>query len=138
VNIEQTLTRRGIVNRVTRTALTLARSLNPVPDLFIVELSAILHDLFDKKYNPPSESAGPGNPDSGSETATYRQFLPFFQKVQTEHGVDLISSGRATLIAKVVENVSWTTEAKLRKEDGWGEWHEVRQRESLSDLFDLI
>lgn len=36
---------------------------------------------------------------------------------------DLVESGQANLIAKIVENVSWTTEKKLREAGELGAWH---------------
>ncbi|KAF8728299.1 hypothetical protein AX14_006828 [Amanita brunnescens Koide BX004] len=101
------------VQRVRRTALAIARSLDPYPDLLIVELAAILHDVLDKKYMTPEQLSEP-----------YSFFLPFFQRVKEEHGNDLIDDGRAHQIALIVDNVSWTTEKKLRNAGKWTKWHE--------------
>lgn len=106
------------VERVTRTALSLARSFTHTttpPDLFVVELAAILHDLFDKKYHSSTADDSLNSPIG--------PFLPFFER--THQHIDLISDGRAELIAKIVENVSWTTEKRLRSEGKWGEWHQA-------------
>ncbi|EJD06957.1 uncharacterized protein FOMMEDRAFT_131733 [Fomitiporia mediterranea MF3/22] len=99
------------VQRVRRTALAIANSLDPKPDLLVVELAALLHDVPDKKYVAPELTADP-----------LAFFMPFFTSVQTH--VDLISSGRAKLITKIVENVSWTTEKRLRESGAITEWHE--------------
>ncbi|KAF8843735.1 hypothetical protein BDN67DRAFT_963911 [Paxillus ammoniavirescens] len=101
------------VERVRRTALSLAHSIpERKPDLLVVELAALLHDVLDKKYVSPVEAADP-----------YAYFLPFFQSLATIHELDLISDGRARLIIKIVENVSWTTERKLQENGNIEEWH---------------
>ncbi|KAJ8468182.1 hypothetical protein ONZ51_g9802 [Trametes cubensis] len=90
------------VQRVRKTALQLARTVSESlpedkkPDLLVVELAALLHDLLDKKYVSAEEAADPG--------------------------LDLVEDGRARLIARIVENVSWSTEKKLiaaGKIDDW-------------------
>lgn len=40
-----------------------------------------------------------------------------------EHGVDLISDGRARAITRIVTNVSWSTEKKLREAGLIEDWH---------------
>ncbi|KAF9243425.1 hypothetical protein BU15DRAFT_43095 [Melanogaster broomeanus] len=103
------------VERVRRTALSLAHSLpGREPDLLVVELAALLHDVLDKKYVSPVEAADP-----------YAYFLPFFQSLATDHELDLISDGRARLIVRIVENVSWTTEKKLRETGNIDDWHKT-------------
>lgn len=82
------------------------------PDLLTVELAALLHDVLDKKYVSEEQAADP-----------YGYFLPFFQSMQEQHGVDLISNGRARAIAKIVSNVSWSTEKKLREAGLLEDWH---------------
>ncbi|KXN86053.1 hypothetical protein AN958_10529 [Leucoagaricus sp. SymC.cos] len=103
------------VERVRKTALAIARSLPATPDLFVVELAALLHDVLDKKYVAEMDAADP-----------YAYFLPFFTTIDTANpGLDLIASGRAKLISQVVQNVSWTTEKKLREQGLWSPWHEA-------------
>lgn len=103
------------VQRVRKTALSIARALSAQqPDLLVVELAALLHDVLDKKYVSEAEAADP-----------YGYFLPFFQSLSSEHGLDLISDGRARQVVKVVENVSWTTEKELRSTGKIEEWHRV-------------
>ena len=82
------------------------------PDLLTVELAALLHDVLDKKYVTPEQAADP-----------YAFFLPFFQKWAAESGVDLVQDGRARDIAKIVTNVSWSTEKKLREAGLMEQWH---------------
>ena len=100
-----------------RTALHIARTLPSSaytpPDLLTVELAALLHDVLDKKYVSAAEAADP-----------YAFFLPFFKKLADEHGADLVHDGRARTIARIVDNVSWSTEKRLRAEGRWGEWHQ--------------
>ncbi|KAF8599116.1 hypothetical protein BDV93DRAFT_477803 [Ceratobasidium sp. AG-I] len=99
------------VNRVRRTALALARAQNPEPDLLVVELAALLHDVLDKKYVSAAEAADP-----------HGFFRPFFERVASH--LDLLADGRAHLVVRIVENVSWTTEKKLRAENKLEAWHE--------------
>ncbi|KAF9790864.1 hypothetical protein BJ322DRAFT_1038566 [Thelephora terrestris] len=107
------------VQRVRGTALKLAS--NPSisslsPDLLVIELSALLHDVLDKKYVPESLSSDP-----------LAFFHPLFQELDDQHpSVGLLAEDgrRARLIADIVTNVSWTTEKKLRQEGKWGAWHE--------------
>ncbi|KAF8751725.1 Gmc oxidoreductase [Rhizoctonia solani] len=80
------------VNRVRRTALALAKSQTPQPDLLVVELAALLHDVLDKNT--------------------------------VKGNVDLLGDGRAELIVRIVENVSWSTEKKLRAENKLEPWHD--------------
>lgn len=107
------------VQRVRRTALKLASEpsiSSRSPDLLVIELSALLHDVLDKKYVPESLSSNP-----------YEFFLPIFEQLDKERpSVGLLAQGekRARLIVDVVTNVSWTTEKKLRQEGKWGAWHD--------------
>ncbi|KAL4064377.1 hypothetical protein J3A83DRAFT_4442238 [Scleroderma citrinum] len=102
------------VERVRRTALSLARSLSSEkPNLIVIELAALLHDVLDKKYVSADQASNP-----------YAYFLPFFQSLASDHDLDLITDGRARLIVRIVENVSWTTEKKLRESGCIEEWHE--------------
>jgi uncharacterized protein len=101
------------VQRVRKTALSLARAATPPPDLLTIELAALLHDVLDKKYVSAAHAADP-----------YAFFLPFFTRAASEHGLDLVADGRARLVARIVENVSWTTEKKLRAKGEWGDWHD--------------
>lgn len=108
------------MERVRRTALSISHSISSGtsssrklnPDPLVVELAALLHDVLDKKYVTPAEAADP-----------YAFFLPFFQSLVVDHNVDLISDGRARLITRIVENVSWTTEKKLLAAGLIEDWH---------------
>lgn len=103
------------VQRVRKTALSIAAQITGptcTPDLLVVELAALLHDVLDKKYVSAEQAADP-----------YSYFLPFFQK-HSSPGLDLIADGRAKAISEIVSNVSWTNEKKLRKLGEWSEWHE--------------
>lgn len=82
------------------------------PDLLVVELAALLHDVLDKKYVSEAQASDP-----------YGYFLPFFESMKDQHDVDLISDGRAETIARIVSNVSWSTEKKLREAGLIEDWH---------------
>lgn len=107
------------VQRVRKTALNLASDLSissRSPDLLVIELSALLHDVLDKKYVAEPLSSDP-----------YAFFLPMFEELDSKHpSVGLLAENgkRVRLIAEIVTNVSWTTEKKLRQEERWGAWHE--------------
>jgi uncharacterized protein len=75
--------------------------------------AALLHDVLDKKYVTPEQAADP-----------YGFFLPFFRTWAADHGVNLIDDGRGRLVAKVIDNVSWSTEKKLRASGLWTQWHD--------------
>ena len=125
-------TRFYSVQRVRKTALALAKSISPTPDLLTVELglqfsdtesrhvltcvllAALLHDVLDKKYVTDAQAADP-----------YAYFQPFFTSIAALHGVDLVEDGRDQIIAKIISNVSWTTENKLRDTGEWTEWHDT-------------
>jgi uncharacterized protein len=81
-------------------------------DFLTIELAALLHDVLDKKYVSAEAAGDP-----------YAFFLPFFQKVSTVHGMDLISDGRAHNISRIVDNISWTTEKKLADAGLLEDWH---------------
>lgn len=97
--------------------MSIARDSGPLPDLLVVEVAALMHDMADKKY----VQLPPG-------TTLYQHFLPVFEGIQIPgHGnaVDFVGTERLELVVKVVENVSWTTEKKLRASGGWSEWHDT-------------
>ncbi|KAI0370404.1 hypothetical protein BV20DRAFT_1043880 [Pilatotrama ljubarskyi] len=106
------------VQRVRKTALQLALAVSETlpeekrPDPLTVELAALLHDVLDKKYVPAEHAADP-----------YAFFLPFFEKAASESGLDLVNDGRARLIARIVENVSWSTEKKLIASGKIDDWY---------------
>lgn len=114
----------ALVQRVRRTAVSLARSIAAAtpeakgtrkPDLLVVELAALMHDMLDKKYVTHELAA---NPEAF--------FLPLLSPQPGTSGetLDLASDGRASLISKIVDNVSWTTESKRRASGEWGAWHD--------------
>ena len=102
------------VQRVRKTALQLARTypVSQTPDLLIIEVAALLHDVLDKKYVSAEQASDP-----------YGYFTPFFTSVAQTGGVDLIADGRARIITRVIENVSWSTEKKLREAGKIESWH---------------
>ena len=76
----------------------------------MVDLAALLHDVLDKKY--AEQASDP-----------YSFFVPFFESAYSAHGLDLIKDGRARVVARIVENVSWSTEKKLREAGLLEDWH---------------
>ena len=96
-------------------ARTLAASLpaDRQPDLLVVELAALLHDVLDKKYVPAAQAA---DPDAF--------FRPLFARWAAEHGAtDVVADGRAQTVARIVDNVSWSTEKRRLAAGEIGEWH---------------
>ena len=76
-------------------------------------VAALLHDVLDKKYVAPSVAADP-----------YAFFFSFFKSMAETHGIDLIADGRGLMIARIIDNVSWSTEKKLREAGKWTDWHD--------------
>ncbi|KAJ7817303.1 hypothetical protein B0H14DRAFT_3089692 [Mycena olivaceomarginata] len=113
------------VQRVRRTALALANAVSPKPDLLVVELAALLHDVLDKKYVSAEQAADP-----------YAFFLPFFTSLAAKHGpgVDLVRDGRARQVAQIVDNVSWSTEKRLRKDGLLERLHCVQDADRLDAI----
>ncbi|GAA5995687.1 hypothetical protein JCM11641_003205 [Rhodosporidiobolus odoratus] len=97
------------VQRVRLLSLSIARSLSPQPDLLVVELAALFHDLLDTKYLPPRAST------------KARDVLKGFWE---QHGHQ-VEDDRRTLTEKVVENVSYSKEKKRISEGKQTEWHET-------------
>lgn len=115
--MNQIITAQHTVRRVRKTALNLASMVSASEpgkqlDLLVIELAVLLHDVLDKKYVSAAEAADP-----------YAFFLPFFEKAASTHGVDLVNDGRGKLIARIVDNVSWSTEKKLRAAGKIEDWH---------------
>lgn len=106
------------MQRVRKTALQLAHAVSSTlpddkkPDLLTIELAALLHDVLDKKYVSAEAAADP-----------YAFFLPFFEKATVESGLDLVRDGRARTIARIVDNVSWSTEKKRLAAGQIEDWH---------------
>ena len=70
--------------------------------------------MLDKKYVAPASYAHDA-----------RAFLePFFRRVSAA-ALDLRVDGRADTIVRIVENVSWSNELRLRARGEWGPWHET-------------
>jgi len=96
------------VNRVRNTALRIGRSLDPLPDMLVVELAALFHDMADAKYGP---------------TSSLPTILsPFLSHPST---ISLLTPPQISLINQIIPSVSWSTEKKLRASGGWDEWHET-------------
>ncbi|KAM0752176.1 hypothetical protein T439DRAFT_379279 [Meredithblackwellia eburnea MCA 4105] len=98
------------VQRVRHLSLSIARSLSPLPDLLVVELAALLHDMLDRKYLPP-----------GKESLTAREHLEGFWVPWDDV---VISQERRRLVERIVENVSYSKEVKRIKEGKQTQWHE--------------
>lgn len=110
LNISVTFISFFSVQRVRQTALVLARSSTRAVDLLVVELAALFHDLLDRKYV---------SQEVASNAASF--FESFYESMSCY--VNLIKDGRAALITKIVENVSWSTEKRLRESGSLTDWH---------------
>ncbi|KAM0790062.1 hypothetical protein ACM66B_005390 [Microbotryomycetes sp. NB124-2] len=108
------------VRRVTLLALSIAHSLaNPSTsgkprhvDLLVVQLAALAHDMLDKKYLPKDRSGSP--PTAKSHLA---RLYKGFEHVITEQQQDLV--------ARIVDNVSYSKEVKRIAEGKQTQWHET-------------
>lgn len=103
------------VKRVRQTALAIAKTLSPPPDMLVVEVAALMHDMADKKYVKLEEGK-----------SLFEHFLPILEGIQAGDGTTaaaLLGRDRVELVAKVVENVSWTTEKRLRETGALTPWH---------------
>ncbi|KIO34676.1 hypothetical protein M407DRAFT_240506 [Tulasnella calospora MUT 4182] len=103
------------VKRVRQTALAIAKTLYPPPDMLVVEVAALMHDMADKKYVKLEEGM-----------SLFQHFLPIFEGIRASDGTSaaaLLGHDRLELVAKVVENVSWTTEKRLREAGALTPWH---------------
>ncbi|GAA6017046.1 hypothetical protein JCM10207_001467 [Rhodosporidiobolus poonsookiae] len=109
------------VHRVTLLALSIARSLPPPSslDLLVVHLSALLHDLLDKKYLPAGASAS-------ARDRFESLWAPFSQ--------DELSDEQRRLVERVVENVSYSKEVRRIQNGEETEWHsECRELHCVQD-----
>lgn len=83
--------------------------------MLVVEIAALMHDMADKKYVKLED---------GKSLSDH--FLPKFEEIQTSSGTNaaaVLGQDRMELISRVVENVSWTTEKKLRETGALTAWH---------------
>jgi uncharacterized protein len=73
--------------------------------------------VLDKKYVPPESY--------GHDARAF--FEPFFRRAAAASvsTLDLQADGRADTIVRIVENVSWSNELRLRASGEWGPWHET-------------
>lgn len=90
--------------RVRRLALKIADTETAVIDKDVVELAALFHDLQDHKYSAAGATTG------DSEMVT----------IMREGGLD---EPRTELVMKIIQNVSFSTEKKLKKAGNWTAWH---------------
>jgi uncharacterized protein len=95
------------ITRVRATALSIARSLPTSPDLLVVELAALFHDLIDAKYLPKGVSV------------TAEEHLQEFWKGWEEQ----VTREQQVLVARIVDNVSYSKEIKRAKAGLDTEWH---------------
>jgi uncharacterized protein len=75
------------------------------PDLFVIELAALFHDIHDEKYESVNSADGID-----------------LQSWTSQHGV---SERQSSLIAAIVSNVSYSKEVKRRGTSAWTEWHDT-------------
>lgn len=105
------------VHRVRLFALHLSRdpSLPSPPDMVILELAALFHDMCDRKYLPsgPSASVGANAPNAHNVLA------PFFDDGAITHS-ELVTLHQRATIERIVDNVSWSKDEARRR---------VRQRQ---------
>ncbi|KAJ9101928.1 hypothetical protein QFC19_005009 [Naganishia cerealis] len=100
------------VDRVRRTALKLAIAFKsdshadsqefPMPDMLLVELVALFHDMADAKYAETSSLESTLSPFLASELATR-----------------LLTPEQICLLLTIIPRISWSTEKKLRAAGKW-------------------
>jgi len=79
----------------------------------LAQQAALLHDVLDKKYVAPEIAAN-----------LYGFLQPHFASWARSCGIDLNADGRGRRIADIIDNVSWSTEKRLREDGKWTKWHE--------------
>ena len=52
-------------------------------------------------------------------------FQPHFASWASSSGIDLNADGRGLIIAQIIDNVSWSTEKRLREVGKWTKWHDT-------------
>jgi uncharacterized protein len=102
--------RQGRLARCVLTlALVLAGIYNKSPltripaDIVVVELAALFHDLFDRKYQSVN----------GTDSA---DLVSWFAKHE-------VPEAQASLVTRIVSNVSYSKEIALRERGEWTDWH---------------
>ncbi|KAL8290497.1 hypothetical protein RQP46_002755 [Phenoliferia psychrophenolica] len=98
------------VARVRSLSLSIANSLPTPPDLLVVNLAALFHDLLDRKYLPKEMIE-----------VTAQDHLAGFWALWP----GAISEERQRLVERVVENVSYTKEVKRIREGKQTDWHKT-------------
>ncbi|KAI5454709.1 hypothetical protein NCC49_003597 [Naganishia albida] len=100
------------VDRVRRTALKLAKALQTdrssaergynAPDMLLVELIALFHDMADAKY---------------TETSSLESTLaPFLTSTEA---TSMLTERQKSLLLSIIPRISWSTEKKLRAAGRW-------------------
>ncbi|WWC88203.1 uncharacterized protein L201_003108 [Kwoniella dendrophila CBS 6074] len=101
------------VDRVRRVAIRIAKTLEPQPDMLVVELAALFHDL-DDKYRTES-------------SPTLSDLLsPFLSH-------PCLTSNQAELILKIIPNISYTSEIKSRSKNQWTWQDECKELFAVQD-----
>lgn len=99
--------------RVRRLALEIAKcetaAQGKTIDADVVEFAALFHDLQDHKYNS-------GGPDGRGQTTDQEM-----RDIMLNNG---FPAPKADLVLRIVSNMSYSTEMKLRKGGLWGDWHQ--------------
>lgn len=98
------------IHRVLSLSLLIANSLPAPPDLLVVQLATLFHDLLDSKYLPP-----------GAVSLTARERLEGFWLASGEG----LSEERRRLVERVVENVSYSKEVKRTAKGEQTAWHDT-------------
>ncbi|ORY77249.1 hypothetical protein BCR35DRAFT_292314 [Leucosporidium creatinivorum] len=95
------------ITRVVSFSLLLSRSLPSPVDSLVIHLSALAHDLIDKKYLPP-----------GSTLTAAEHLAPHWKGFE-----EIISAEQRALVERIVDNVSYSKEVKRIKNGEETEWH---------------
>ncbi|CAN6667810.1 hypothetical protein TRVA0_039S01442 [Trichomonascus vanleenenianus] len=92
------------VMRVYRMAVRIAESI-PKADMMVVKLAALFHDLLDSKY------------DHNSHSAVRSEIVNFMSSNE-------ISQPQTDMVLKIIDDMSYSKEKKMRANHQWTTWHE--------------
>lgn len=95
---------RRMAKKISNNLISRSYPVNPL----VVELAALFHDMCDHKYV-----------ESEEEVATTREEL---ESTMSRYGLE---EKTAKLVMKIIDNVSYSKEIRLRQAGEWTKWHDT-------------